>query len=349
MSSPQTKRQKTDNKTTAEADITSLTNNNELAVGALEIVQGQFTLDLQQKNSNLRDLIDELEQFTQNYTEDDWGHVVEVGGEYLSLGEVLREFDTKRKQHSTTNVNDGMNQYSWSVERDEHVFDPHPWWEATRYEEIQGSSTPLYPAFKGAQATGVDALFIALDNLDELKKWRILEMENKFLDQKLINLILEVKSERDINRWKLEYDAPPNYDKYISDIASSNDDKAIFERIEHNLSSMSKDDLDDYVQSSNLDIRAEIYSTDPFYSMCEDGDYATDIRFCTEGIEGGSETLRRASLRFLPQERQVQYDPLLKMENHFLSEKLQECILKWKSKWHYRKMRYGTRLDIDGM
>ena len=110
---------------------------------------------------------------------------------------------------------------------------------------------------------------------------------------------------------------------------SKEEEDANFDRLEGHLSNLSKTDLIDYVKVSNLNLResiAKLSSDAPIdenfmITFREDQEYGMTL------VNEYEQVLKDQSLKFLPGTRGIRYEPLLEIENYWLSEKLLGVIL----------------------
>ena len=298
-----------------------------LTLDALEIVSSHLLVDIKTKNINLQKLIHELNDISIE-------HIV-TPHEEEEVERSLQKFKEGKRVNAMPQGGLNVEDNSWCIERNEYIYDPHPRGKASQYNWTDA----VYPALKGVQRTGDEALLIALGHFDSFKELKLLQVKNHFFGTKLQNMM----SRLELNVMMINHVGPgvdyfererirrSNNNHLLLGVPSSEEKAAISDRFEQGLSELSSDNLVDYIKVSNLDLREGIARLARTCGMDELSGYA-DID-CFSGdyglmlIKEFEELLWERSLKFLPRTRNIAFDPMLEAENHWLSEKLDGLIL----------------------
>ena len=308
-----------------------------VTLGALEIVQGHFLLDIQTKNNNLQQLVEEMDNYSTQYNNNNNAIVnnerFAVGSNNNKLRTPLDEAKLQsiqnQRQHNSifqwsTNIHTDN---TWHIARDEYVYDPHITGEADMYDV---DDEPLFPACDSSLPRGYEALFVVLESEssdgsgsnDKVNEWRVLQMTNNYLSARVQNKMHQLRLNVMMNQ--LGYD-------YFAALHLRNDEP-IFERVERELSELSAHVLSDYMWSSNLDLREAIARFAQECGAFDDlfTDLYGDTSLAFQLIEEYGDISKGKSIKFLPKIRNVAYDTLEKIENLWLGEKLDGVILQLK-------------------
>ena len=109
-------------------------------LGALEIVKGQFILDLKKKNTNLQTLSDEISNIynTDNRSNAElWRDLRKLKA---NIDDTLQEYKKRRVQNIMFERGPHVKDKSWCPERNSYVYDPHIRGKASWYDKCSCSN-----------------------------------------------------------------------------------------------------------------------------------------------------------------------------------------------------------------
>lgn len=301
---------------------------NTLTLDALDIVQSQHLLDIKTKNTNLQKLIDELTILSTNHNNKT--RIQDKTKDKQLNHKLSTHYKQQYKDNSIFESGDNIQDNTWCVERDEYVYDPHLKGLANTYDNCNEA---LYPS--NVKQTGYEALLVALNKEEELKEWKVLQLKNYYLGTKLSNDITSLQLNIHMydyfgigyDYFKMNYLAESR--RLGTPLPSKEEETANFDRLEGHLSNLSNTNLIDYVKVSNLDLRqsiAKLSSDAPIdenfmITFREDQEYGMTL------VNEYEQVIKDQSLKFLPGTRGIRYEPLLEIENYWLSEKLLGVVL----------------------
>ena len=308
---------------------------NTLKLDALDIVQSQHLLDIKTKNTNLQALIDELAILSANYN----NNATQDKAKDKQLNHKLSTYYKQQyKANSILELGPYVERKSWSEERGELVYDLHVKDQARRYSV---HDEPNYPAMqdKEKHSSGHEALLLALGKDELVNDLKLLQIKNYYLGTKLRSAM--VRLELNIDKYNYvghgnDYfmmarrDSTNRLTRFKQPLSAA-EEADMFSRLDGNLSELSNTDLIDYVKDCNMDLREGIAKLSTHASIdceiCSVDVSHFEYEFGLILIEEAEDTIRDSSLKFLPGTRGVLHDPLLEMENYWLSEKLEHSLL----------------------